>query len=78
MSTNYIDPKMVGEVNEAAIEIECVPSTALLATGSCVSVVSETFYKEHLLNCKLNPIASIFKVECADGQALPYLGYIEA
>ena len=35
MSTNYIDPKMVGEVNEAAIEIECVPSTDLLDTGSC-------------------------------------------
>ena len=29
MSINYIDPKMVGEVNEAAIEIEGVPSTAL-------------------------------------------------
>ena len=43
-----------------------------------MSVVSETFYKEHLLNCKLNPIASIVKVECADGQALLYLGYIEA
>ena len=43
-----------------------------------MSVVSDSFYKEHVGSCQLNPITSMFHIECADGQELPYSGFIEA
>lgn len=75
--TYEISPHMVGEVNEAAILLNGHDTTALLDTGSCVSIVAETFYREHLGNTELKPLQDILHVECADGQSLPYLGYIE-
>ena len=47
-------------------------------TGSTVSTVSEDFYKQHLHHLELFPITDILKIECADGEHLPYYGYIEA
>ena len=47
-------------------------------TGSTVSTVSEDFYKQHLHYLELFPITDILKIECADGEHLPYYGYIEA
>ena len=69
---------MIGETNEATIEINNISTKALLDTGSCVSVVSDSFYKEHVGSCQLNPITSMFHIECPDGQELPYSGFIEA
>ena len=40
--------------------------------------LSYSFYKEHLGSCQLNPITSMFHIECPDGQELPYSGFIEA
>ena len=76
-STKNTDPKLVGETNEVNINIKNIPTTALLDTGSCVSVISNSFYTEHLSNIEILPINQILKIECADGQQLPYLGYIE-
>ena len=73
-STN--DPKLIGHVNEADIFLDSKPAKALLDTGSCVSLVSESFYLEHL-NCHMKPVGDILNIECADGQNLPYKGYIE-
>ena len=78
MSTYNKDPKLVGDTNETAVLINKQPSTALLDTGSCVSVVSQKFYEEKLKDTtKLQPMTEILNIECADGQKLPYLGYIE-
>lgn len=75
--TDKKDPKMVGTVNEAEVSINGVRTRALLDTGSCVSVLSETFYREHLGSEDLKTLSDILSIECADGQPLPYLGYVE-
>jgi len=48
-----------------------------LDTGSCVSVLSESFYKEHFSDIHIQALDDLIRIECADGQILPYLGYIE-
>ena len=72
------DPQLVGDVNEVNLNINNNTTTALLDTGSCVSIISETFYKEHLADTELEPLTEMINIECADGQQLPYLGCIEA
>jgi len=72
------DPQLVGDVNEVSINIDNIRTTALLDTGSCVSIISETFYKENLSEIELEPLKEMINIECADGQQLPYLGCIEA
>lgn len=51
---------------------------ALLDTGSTVSTVSKMCYTQHLSHLEVKSLDSILKIECADGQDLPYEGYIEA
>lgn len=81
-STNQLDkgPKceLVGETNEVSICIGNQPAQALLDTGSCVSIVSETYYRENLGNLEILPVGDILNIECADGEHLPYKGYIES
>lgn len=74
------DPKLVGETNEVSITIGDTDTTALLDSGSCISAISYSYWKENLANnYPLQPLQDIInlKIECADGQKLPYLGYIE-
>ena len=78
MSFDTKDPKLVGYINEADIEINGIHTKALLDTGSCVSVVSKSFLDEHLQNSELHKIDQLLNIECADGSQLPYIGYIEA
>lgn len=75
--TNNIDPRLVGETNEAHILVNDIQTTALLDTGSCVSVISESFVKKELKSIEIQPLNNILKIECADGQELPYIGYVE-
>jgi len=72
------DPKLLGDINEAKISINGKQTTALLDTGSCVSVMCESFFQEHMPDTNLQPLTEILNIECADGQPLPYLGCIEA
>ncbi len=67
----------MGEINEALIQINDINTTALLDTGSCVSLLSKGFYDSHLSSTEIKPLAQLLHIECADGNALPYLGYIE-
>lgn len=67
---------LVGESNEATIEIEGNKAKALLDTGSSVSTVSEEFYRQHLKHIPLRELDEVLDIECADGQLLPYAGYI--
>ena len=69
--------KLVGNVNEAHVSFDGHQCTALLDTGSMVSTVSETFYNSYLTDNPLLAIDDLLRIECADGQLLPYLGYIE-
>ena len=69
---------MIGSSNEAAITIEDTETIALIDTGSCVSTITDTFYKQHLNDTELQPVNGLLKIECADGNSLPYDGFIEA
>ena len=68
---------LIGEANEAPILITSHPCTALLDTGSTVSTMSDTFYSDHLSHIEVFPLVDFLNIECADGQCLPYSGYIE-
>ena len=57
--------------------VEGVTTTALLDTGSTVSTVSRQFYSEHLCHKPIQSLNSIMNIECADGNSLPYDGFVE-
>lgn len=69
---------VVGKSSEAAIGIEGISTSPLLDTGSSVSTVSQDFYQRNLSHLDLHQIDQLLKIECADGQPLPYLGNIKA
>lgn len=70
-------PNMVGNTPETSVTINGIATTALLDTGSCISIISETFHKDKLPETEMKPLSGILQVECADGNTLPYLGYVE-
>ena len=54
--------------------IECL---ALLDTGATVSTISQSFYCTHLEGkLDLHQLNEEIDIECADGQLMPYLGYV--
>jgi len=60
-----------------SVRLEGIETNALIDTGSTVSTISHGFYKKHFDYCDITPLSSILSIECADGQMLPYEGYIE-
>ena len=66
------EPELVGETNEVKVLINNIDVNALLDTGSCVSAMSKTFYEENLAHIEIKPLNRILKIECADGNTLPY------
>ena len=67
---------LCGQPTEGSVSVEGVYSKALLDTGSTVSTMSESHYNSYFSHIPLHPLASILEIECADGQSLPYLGYV--
>ena len=63
-------PNLAGKVTESTVFIDGIETIALLDTGS--------FYEKNLSHLPLLPVKDILKVECSDGQKLPYSGYIKA
>ncbi|CAC5411914.1 unnamed protein product [Mytilus coruscus] len=74
---NYLTD-LVGRSNEVQIIIGSVSTITLLDTGSSVSTISKSFYDKHFFEIPIHPVQEILKIECADGQELPYDGFIEA
>ena len=70
-------PKLVGKPTEA-VSIDNIETQALLDTRSSVSSIGHSFYVNHLSHLPLLPVSDILNVECADGNKLPYHGYIKA
>ena len=68
---------LVGSPNEANVIVGGKYCTALIDTGSCVSTICESYYKQFLSFCQIQPVDRILRIECADGKHLPYLGFIE-
>lgn len=46
--------------------------------GSTVSTISENFNLTHLSHLTVHPLQNVLKIEHADGELLPYAGYIIA
>jgi transposase InsO family protein len=69
---------LVGSSNEVKAKIDGIETLALLDTGSTVSTVSRGFYDKHLSQHPIQSLDILLDIECADGQSLPYEGYIDA
>lgn len=54
--------------------VEC---SGLIDTGSQVTTVSLSFYHMHLSALPIQPLEHLIEVKGANGQSVPYLGYIE-
>ena len=42
-----------------------------------MSILSKSFYDHHFSHIKIKPFDEISHIECADGNTLPYLSFIE-
>ena len=62
--------------NEVTVKANGIIASALLYTGSTVSTVSESFYLQYLGNQHIQTLNRILHIACADGEEMPYLGYI--
>lgn len=74
---NQIPDGMVGEATETEITVGNTQCSGLLDTGSTISTVCSKFYQDNFADTTLQPLEALLKIECAGGQTLPYLGYIE-
>lgn len=69
--------RLVGSKCTASVNVGGVDCSCLLDTGSQVTTVAKSFYQTHLSEHPIKPISDILEVEGANGQPVPYLGYIE-
>lgn len=68
---------LVGVKCTAQITVGNKRVSCLLDTGSQVTTVPWSFYQENLSNCPLKSLDNLLEVEGANGQTVPYLGYVE-
>lgn len=69
--------KLVGEACEVDLVIENKMTRALLDTGSTVSTLALSFYKENFPHTEIRSFNGILELQSVDGNSLPYEGYIE-
>ena len=78
MQRPSVKTDLVGHSDEVDICIEGIQTAALLDTGASISTVSEAFHREKLSQLPVQPLQDVLNIECADGESLPYSGYIAA
>ena len=76
-SRNNNTPGLLGAPNEVTVIVDGTTTKGLLDTGSTVSTISESFYRQNLSTTPMESLTYLLNIECADGKQLPYLGYIE-
>ena len=69
---------IVGPAVEVQVSINQNDTSALLDTGSQVTIISESFYQSKLSALPLRPLDGTLNVIGAGGQSVPYLGAIFA
>lgn len=77
VSFKHLPKGLVGTKCTAQVTIGGMEVNCLLDTGSQVTTIPHSFYKAHLSDFPLEPLKNLLEVEGANGQAVPYLGYIE-
>ena len=74
--SDSIPSSLIGQANECSVSVDGVTTKALLDTGSMISSISESFWRNNL-NSELHPLSELLTIHGAGGHNLPYLGYIE-
>ena len=70
--------KLLGNTNEAVVIVGNRQCLALIDTGSMISNISESFYRNYLKQqYPLKDLDQLLEIEGASGQILKYVGYIE-
>lgn len=67
---------LIGTKCTAQVIIKNTPINCLMDTGSQVTTIPESFFNAHLSDHQLKSLDDLLEVEGANGQAVPYLGYI--
>lgn len=68
---------LIGTKCTAQVNIAGKPCSCLFETGSQVTTVSWSFYEQHLSEQPVHSLDDLLEVEGANGQSVPYEGYIE-
>ena len=68
---------MVGHTPEIKCKINNIQTSALLDTGSQVSSLAHSFYKNYFSSYQLHDISKLLSVETVSGQSLPFHGFCE-
>lgn len=69
--------RLVGCKCTANVAVSGVESNCLIDTGSQVTTVAQSFYDKYLSGCTIEPVNNILEVDGANGQPVPYNGYVE-
>ena len=69
--------RLVGVSNEGIAVVGGRRCKCLIDTGAQVTLLSKSFYDQHFSQYILHDINDLLTAEGANGQAVPYLGYIE-
>ena len=68
----------MGECPEVYIKIGPIEVRCLLDTGAQVSTITESFFREHLIQeGHIQDVSRLIKISAAQGLEIPYVGYIE-
>ncbi|KAL6488151.1 hypothetical protein MHYP_G00047770 [Metynnis hypsauchen] len=68
---------LIGAKYTAHVLIDGQSCNCLLDTGSQVTTVSQSFFESNLAHLKIHPLDDLLEVEAANGQTVPYSGFIE-
>lgn len=68
---------LIGTKSTAQVKIDSNTVNCLLDSGSQVTTVPQSYYEQHLSSHQIKPLFDLLEVEGANGQSVPYLGYIE-
>lgn len=68
---------LIGTKCTAQVNIEGKPCPCLLDTGSQVTTISHSFYEQNLPGLSITSLDDLLEIEAANGQAVPYLGFVE-
>lgn len=68
---------LIGAKCTAQVYIEGKLCSCLLDTGSQVTTISQSYHETNLSELSIIPLENLLEVEAANGQVVPYLGYVE-
>lgn len=68
---------LVGTRSTGEVKVKGTTFHCLFDTGSQVTTVSHSFYNTYLSDHEIKPLTNLLEVEGANGQCVPYIGYVE-